>query len=462
MIARLFAGACTLALVHASPVQAEEKKGDAPWTLQEAIGNPDNFKLSANVRLRYEALHNQFRPGFDRDDDLIEAQTSIAAEWDTGPIRIGAEMVDSRAWDSDAGSSVGTSEVNTLELLQAYVSADFGDALGTGSDLRLDAGRFVLDLGSRRLLARSNFANSPNGFAGAKLELRTKAKDQLTLFYTQPSQKLPRDKDRILDNDTQWDRNGEDLVFWGGFFAKPKVIGTGAAEAYFFGLEEDDTSARATRDRHLFTPGARLYRDPAAGKFDYEFEYAYQFGTISEGSSATARTIPVSAHYLHAEAGYQFAGDWKPRISLEYDLATGDDGRRSYGRFDGLYGSRRADYGPSGMFGPLGRSNLSSPGVRLEVTPSKRWDAMAFWRLAWLDSATDTFASTGVSDPTGQSGRFGGHQIEARVRYWVIPKAIRVELGGAALLRGSFLRNAPAATDWGNSVYGFGDISFTF
>lgn len=462
MIARFLAGAGLFALAYAAPAAAEEKKDDAPWTLQEAIGNPDNFKLSANIRLRYEALHNQFRPGFDRDDDLVEAQTSIAAEWDTGPVHIGAEMVDARAWDGDAGSSVGTGEVNTFELLQAYVGADLGAVLGTGSDLRLDAGRFVLDLGSRRLLARSNFANSPNGFAGVKVDLRTKAKEQLTLFYTQPSQKLPRDKDDILENDTQWDRNGGDQTFWGGFFAKPKVLGTGAVEAYFFALDEDDTTLRATRDRRLFTPGARIYRDPVAKSFDYEFEYAYQFGSISSGTTATAATLPVSAHYLHAEMGYQFGGAWKPRVSFEYDLATGDDASRSYGRFDGLFGSRRADYGPSGIFGPLGRSNLSSPGVRFEVTPSKSWDAMAFWRLAWLDSATDSFASTGVSDPSGQSGRFGGHQIEARVRYWVIPKAIRVELGGAALLRGTFLRNAPAATDWGNSVYGFGDISFTF
>ena len=172
--------------------------------------------------------------------------------------------------------------------------------------------------------------------------------------------------------------------------------------------------------------------------------------------------LDVSAHFLHAEAGYQFDGRWKPRIAFEYDLATGERPGGAYTRFDSLYGPRRFDYGPTGIYGPLGRNNISSPGVRLEVTPSKRWDGFLFYRAAWADSATDSFASTGVVDASGASGSFGGHQVEARARYWVIPKALRLDFGGAALFHGRLLRDAPNANGFGDTYYSYIDLTASF
>jgi hypothetical protein len=60
-------------------------------------------------------------------------------------------------------------------------------------------------------------------------------------------------------------------------------------------------------------------------------------------------------------------------------------------------------------------------GVRAEITPSPVWDAFIAYRPLWLESATDTFAATLIRDRTGRSGTFAGHQIEGRLRYWIIP-----------------------------------------
>lgn len=461
MIARLLIGSSLFGLAALPLAAAAQDSGDA-WTLQEAIGNPEGLKVSGSVRVRYEALGNQFRPGLDENDDLVSIQTRLAAEYDTGPIRIGGELIDSRAYAADAGSSVGTGEVNALELVQAYIGADLGAAFGKGTSASVDAGRFVLNLGSRRLAGRNNFRNTTNAFTGAKFEFRGKGKEQLTLFYTYPQQRLPSDKASILDNKVEWDREGDDLIFWGGFLAKPKAFGNANLDLYFFALDEDDTPTRATRDRHLFTPGARLYRDPSPGKVDFEFEYAYQFGDISSSSAAAAPQVDVSAHFLHAEVGYQFSGPWRPRVALEYDLATGDKTGGGYGRFDSLFGPRRFDYGPTGIYGPLGRNNISSPGIRIEVKPSSRWDGFVFYRAAWLDSATDSFASTGLRDASGASGKFGGQQIEARARYWVIPSALRLDVGGAVLFQGRFMEQAPNANGFGDTVYTYADLTFSF
>ncbi|MGZ3248260.1 MAG: alginate export family protein [Croceibacterium sp.] len=434
---------------------------DEPWTLQEALGNPEGLKVSASIRARYEALHDQFRPALDKNDDLVTIRTDIAAEYDTGPVRIGAELVDSRAYFGDPGSSIGTGEVNALEPIQAYLGADLGPVLGKGTTSTLDAGRFVLDLGSERLVARNNFPNTTTAFTGAKFDWHGAGKERLVLFYTYPQQRLPDDKPSILRNKVKWDHEGDDLVFWGGFFNKPKIAGATSLDLYFYALDENDWTGHPTRDRHLFTPGARLFREPATGKVDYQLEYAYQFGHISTGTTAGAPRQDVSAQTLHAELGYQFGSGWQPRLAVFYDFASGDRPGGKYGRFDGLFGTRRADWGPGGIYGPLGRSNISSPGIRLEVKPSKRWDGFVAYRAIWLDSASDSFASTGVRDASGKSGNFAGHQVEARARYWLIPKMLRFETGGAVLFDGRFLSTASNANGFGNTTYGYADFTLT-
>lgn len=460
MIARLVPGASLLVLaLIGSPALAETT--DQPWTLQQAIGNPDDLKVSASVRARYETLGNQFRPGLDKNDDLVTFQTDIAAQYDTGPIRIGGELMDSRAYFGDPGSAVGTGEVNALELVQAYAGADFGPLFGKGTSASLDAGRFTLPLGSGRLVARNNFRNTTNAFTGAKFVFRGKANEQLTLFYTYPQQRLPSDKAGILDNHVQWDHEGDDLKFWGGFLNAPKIAGSTNLDLYFFGLEEHDTPDHATKDRHLFTPGLRVFRNPAPGKFDYQLEYAYQFGHVSTSTTPGAAKQNVSAQMLHAEVGRQFAGSWQPRVALEYDFGSGDKPGGDYGRFDNLFGARRSDWGPTAIYGPLGPANIRSAGVRLEVKPSKRWDGLIEYRAAWLDSATDTFASTGVKDASGGSGKFAGQQIQARARYWVLPKTLRLDAGGAVLFNGRFLSDAPNSNHFGNTLYSYIDLTLT-
>ncbi len=316
--------------------------------LQEALGNPGGLTLEGTFRTRYEALDGQFRRGLDSSDDIVALRTTLFAEYDTGPIRFGAELTDARAYDTDPGSSVGTGDVNALELTQAYIGADFGDIASSGSDTSLDIGRFTMDFGSRRFIGRNNFRNSINAFTGGRLAIESESID-IRLFYTLPHQRLPSDKPAILDNDIEWDRESFDLVFWGGTVTPRDIWQGSAIDGYFLALDEDDSPARATRDRHLFTSGLRLYRDPEPGRTDFEFEGAYQFGEISASSDAGSASLDVSAWFVHAEIGHQFDAPWQPRVALEYDLASGDGPGRSYGRLDTLFGVRRPDYGPTGI-----------------------------------------------------------------------------------------------------------------
>ena len=310
-------------------------------------------------------------------------------------------------------------------------------------------------------MARNNFRNTTNAFTGIEGDWRGADGSKFTAFYTLPVQRLPSDKASILNNTVEWDRQSFDLAFWGGFYSHSVARGT-ALEIYLFGLNERDSPGIATRDRTLYTPGVRLVRTPAAEHWDYEFEGAYQFGHVSTTTAATAPREAVSAYTLHAEVGRTFGGGWQPHLSFEYDLASGDGPGAGNGRFDALYGARRSDFGPTSLFGPYGRSNISAPGVRLEVKPSKRLEAFVHYSPARLAEKTDSFDSTGVRDASGAAGSFAGHEIEARMRYALVPDFLRLEAGGAVLFEGRFLRDAPNANGFGDPVYGYMELSAQF
>lgn len=429
--------------------------------LHEAVGAPENLTLTASVRSRVEGIDGQFRPNVAEDDFMFSLKTTVVAEYDAGPVRAGAELWDARSYGQKRNSSAGTNEVNAMELVQAYLGVDIDD-LGGGSKAVARAGRFTLDIGSRRLVARQAFRNTTNAYTGAYVDWTGRGGDRLILLWSMPQIRLPDDADGIRDDEVEWDQETTDLQLFGGSFTKAGVFGKGTLEIYGYRLMERDSTERQTRNRRLFTPGMRLFRKPAKGAIDFDIEAAYQFGETRESTAVgDVNDLDVSAYLVHAEIGKTFAGPLNPRLSVHYDLASGDEASsRTYNRFDTLFGARRFDYGPTGLYGPIGRANLLSPGVRLDVKPDKRLDASAMYRALWLDSTTDSFASTGVRDRTGASGRFAGHQLEARVRYWIVPELLRIDTGAAYLAKRRFLDDAPNAPDTGDTRYAYMDLTF--
>jgi hypothetical protein len=405
----------------------------------------DGLSVSGSVRLRYETIAGQARAGFNSDDTLFNVRSQILAEYRDDGIRVGAELYDSRAYGADPRTPISTNEVNALELVQAYVAGDIARPFGKGSKLSLTAGRMTLNLGSRRLVAADDYRNTTNGYTGMRADLSVPGGIRATLIYTLPQLRLPDGARDIRDNKVQVDRESFDLVLWGGLVSRAGTIGPAMGELSYFHLGERDAAGRPTRDRSLDTFGARVLAEPGSGKIDYEVEAIYQTGEISVSLAPTAATLRVSATFIHADMGYTFAHPWKPRLSLEFDRASGDKSGGRYGRFDTLFGMRRADLAPAGLYNAVGRANIATPGLRLEASPGKRIDWFAAYRPMWLASDEDSFSTTAVRDATGRAGDFAGHQIEARMRYWLIPSRVRFEANGLLLAKGRFLRDAPNA-----------------
>lgn len=433
----------------AAPAFAEEK------------GAEDGFSISGTTRLRYEAIDGQPRTGFNQRDDLVNLRTTLLAEYRDGPVRIAAELWDSRVYGGDSGTPITTAEANPLEFVQAFAEIKSKDLVGRGSSATLQTGRFLLNLGSRRLVAADDYRNTTNGYTGARADFGWRGGWKATLVYTLPQQRRPDGPAELRRNVVALDREGFDLVLWGGLVSKTQLPGQTMGEISFFHLGERDRAGRSTRDRSLNTVALRMLREPAPAQVDFEFEAILQRGKISTGLAATAPRQQVGAWFVHAEAGYSFAGGWKPRLSIEYDHASGDRPGGRYGRFDTLFGMRRADLGPSGLYNAFGRANFISPGLRLEAAPGARTDMMATVRPIWLAERTDSFSTTGVRDPSGRSGSFAGTQLDGRLRHQ-LSKSLRIELDAVLLAKGAFLRDAPNAPPGKWTKYGSLNATLSF
>lgn len=447
------AGTLILALgasIATHAVQAAETENP----LHAALHAPDNLDIRAEIRLRHENMDGEFRPGLAPSEHVLSLRSRLIVEYKGAGFRVGTEIIDARAYGEADRSAITTGSVNALEPLQAYVAFDLG-----GRKNSLKAGRFDLALGSSRLVGRPDFSNFPQGYSGARLDWSLGDRVKATSFWTMPHRRLPDDPEGLHGNGVHLDHEGSALQFMGTHASLSKLPASLIAEAYVYRLVERDKADTATRNRRLWTVGARLSRKPSAGAFDLDMEAAYQGGTV-RASSAMSDTVdlPVSAWFGHAELGRTWAIPSALRLSAFIDVGSGDRPGGRFGRFDGLFGARRADLGPGGLYGPLSWSNMVSPGIRAEVKPDKRFDAFLAGRLAYLYSATDSFAATGLRDRSGKAGDQAGVQVEARARYWIKPGRLRIEAGATTFAKSRFCQSIRATSDQHDTHYAYGDI----
>lgn len=438
--------ACLL-LAVANPAMA------APTPLQAAIGNPGWLHLSGNARARIESIEDQIRPGFKPNEDLLSLRTVIRADIGSGPVHLVGEIWDSRSYAIRPGSAAGTGEVNVFEPVQLHAIADFGPAFGAGSGLVVTAGRMVLNLGSRRLIAADDYRNTTAGYTGLRADFTARPGAQATFIYVLPQQRLPDSFDDVRHNRFALDRESFDVRLWGGIIGLDHASGAVHADASLFRFIERDAPGRPTRDRNLTTIDVRLIREPVQGGFDGEIEAAYQWGQTRNGLAAALPVQAVAAGFVHVDAGYSLAGGWHPRLAAEFDFASGDRPGGRYTRFDTLFGMRRADFSPGALLGVMGRSNIVTPALRLELAPTPRSDGHLLARAMWAASASDGFSTSGLRDATGRSGGFAGYEFDTRLRHWLVPARLRAEINADLFLRRGVLRAAPNAPPGATTAY---------
>ncbi|HET7132988.1 MAG TPA: alginate export family protein, partial [Gammaproteobacteria bacterium] len=410
-------------------------------------------------------IDSQFRPGLSTSDRLLALQTSFTFDVSLPKLEVVGEIVDSRGEWNDAGSFVSTSIVDALEPQQLYVAWKLDGTLQAGSKSALRVGRMTADLGKRRVIARSRYSNAVAGFLGADWTWRGAKGSEARAFYYIPMRTLPADVTGLTDDDHELDRATRGAAFTGVYYQFAPLADKSTLEVYALDLDVNPSPQARATTADFWTLGARLYRNPEPRHWTYEVEPMLQRGESADTFGGVTRTgLDQRASYLHAEAGYAFAGKSAPVLLVQYSFASGDEDPADarVGRFNSLFGDRTFEFGPTDIYGALSRGNIETLGIRLTLKAAPRWQAMVHYADARLAEARDAWVGSGWRDATGASGKDLGRQLEARFTWAAIKDRLTVETGVAHLALGRFPEQAAAGSLRGDPSFFYTALTTTF
>ncbi|MFO0985126.1 MAG: alginate export family protein [Planctomycetota bacterium] len=399
------------------------------------------IKLGGQIRVRGEyrtpgdyRLPGTFgRPAADRphdDIDFVLLRTRLHADAELKDhLRTFIELQDSRSFGAEG--SVLTDDEG-LGLHQAYLDVDH-----MWDDLSLRLGRQELSYGDGRLVNALDWSNFSRTWDAAKLVYSVEG-NQLDVFAS-----IIREGVAFKPTDPNARAADDDQNFNGIYYHN-----TGLQNQEFdlycfqrrFGNDPFTNEEGGKGDVRDYTIGAR--EKGKYGALDQSFEYAYQFGNRADDQ--------VDAWALAAVLGV--TGDdlpGKPRLSLEYDFATGDrdptDGKIQ--TFDPLF-----PYGHfyQGFMDVFAWKNGGDLALRLAAKPCDRWTlelALHDFRLAraedaWYDSAGNAIRR----DPAGNSGTKVGNEIDLTARVAATDN-LGLYLGYGYFLPGTFVRETGDSKD---------------
>ncbi|MCX7098799.1 MAG: alginate export family protein [Methylococcales bacterium] len=470
------------------------------WNLHDALHLPDWLTVGLENRTRYETLSDTFKPSQPAPapqagggNQQITLQTDLWIQAKFGNFRFATEFLDARALLSDQGTNntpnpPNNTMVDTADFAQAYVSWADQNAFYSGLGMEVKAGRQTLDMGSRRLVSRPIFRNTVNSFTGLKIRVLDYDRWQFNAFGTMPVLRYPNyvntppggdpdllaaNANQLANGDHEWDLEDTQTFFSGGIIEGYDLFKHINAELYLYNLNEGDSTNNPTRNRKYFTPGLRFYIKPSKGNFDFVAEGMGQFGTAQYNTRANNQQQHHQAWSEHIEAGYSFDLPMSPRFVIEYDWASGSKSSKytpgaSDGRFDSLYAATDIDFGSSGIYSAFQRSNINSPGYRINFAPRPNINVALQQRLIWLDSAGDCWGGASCSsavapgligNPQGTSGSYVGDQLGITSRY-NFNSSLNLDAGWFHLFKGEFAKTG-VSTATGTTTPG-GDTDYFY
>ena len=412
-------------------IQRKELEWSRYW--KTAMNLPDWVDLGMENRTRFESVDHPWRStqkvGGGRTDSQVALRTRVRFGLGNGPVRFLFEGQDSRSyWDNDPGDFVNTTTVNEWDILQLFGSLTVNNALGSGLRTDLHFGRMTLDFGSRRYVARNDFRNTTNAFDGFHWQIANANLWRFRTFLVEP----------VIRDDVKLDEQNKNFLFWGAYLENFQIPWL-KFNAFYYGLN-DQRFANNNLHRTYGTYGLRFFKSPGISEFDYELEGAVQVGHLG--------TVDHFAYNPNVQVGYTFNVPWKPRFLVQYAYASGTrtPGGSQNGTFDPLFGARRFDLMPTGIFGPFLRSNISSPGWRLIVTPAMGWRIQLKQRFWYLAQSRAVNGGLLLQDPSGGSGNYLGHDLEFRVQ-WVVSQNLDFDAGYDHWFKGSYFDRLPSSAN---------------
>ena len=329
-----------------------------------------------------------------------------------------------------------------LDLHQLFV--DFNIALRKNRSLVVRVGRQELSFGSSRFVSFREGPNVRSSFDALRATAQM-GKWTLDAFLAKPVETDPGYFDDAPIRTTTF----------GGFYAVrplPLFSKGGKLDIYYFGLDKKTARFNQGVGREIrHTLGTRIWS--TGEKWDYNYEFAYQFGRFGQNGN-------ISAWTAASDNGYTFENiAFKPRLGFKANITSGDKNQN-----DGNLQTFNALFPKGAYFGqltPIGPANHIDLHPTLNLQISKRIEFYADYLWFWRTSLNDgVYGVPGnLLKPAGKSrARFVGQQFNTELTI-SIDRHTTFTLDYARFFVGDFLRDVPPSR---NTTYFAAWITYKF
>jgi hypothetical protein len=318
---------------------------------------------------------------------------------------------------------------DAMDLRLGYI--EIGDVEKKSISLR--AGRQELAFGAERLIGNANWLNTARSFDGARGTLRF-AGLRLDLFGARV----------VQPTDGEFDLNTPGNNFYGIYSSTEKFVPKATFEPYFLWRRASNaamkTGGRGTLD--FGTYGLRWVGKLPAN-LDYGMEMDKQAGSLGTNS--------ISAWAGHWVLGQSFPKlKFKPRLSAEYNFASGDNPRdaTTVGTFDQLYATAHDKYG---LADQVGWKNIHDLRAGVDFKLAAKWALVSRYNAWWLANTHDALYSAAnaviARVPNGSAGKFVGQEFDSVVAY-NLSKQLQLSGGYGHIFPGTFLQHATKGSSY--------------
>jgi hypothetical protein len=310
---------------------------------------------------------------------------------------------------------------NPMDFREGYVELNFG----AHTTVNVRAGRQELAFGGERLIGPADWGMSRTFDAvDVSLSMRRARVDLVAGSV-------------VLADPTRLDRHKPGEHFYGAYGSVKSLLPGMTVEPYLLFKQSllIKSESYVTGDAIVASPGVRV-----SGKFAGRFDYAAE-AIVQRGSYSADR---VSARAASALAGWTLSSaSWKPRVSAEYNYASGDPAARDFNRntFDQFYPSNHGYYG---MIDQFGWKNMKNFRAGFDLVAAKKLKLRSDYndfRLATVqDSLYNSSGTSAVLNRKATSNRIGSEVNVVGLYEW--SKIWKFGAGIGHLFAGEFLRQS--------------------
>lgn len=204
-------------------------------------------------------------------------------------------------------------------------------------------------------------------------------------------------------------------------------------------------------DQSRHTVGGRAVKKATVGggtRLDLTAEGYYQFGEIGDGTGI-GRNLDISAHAFHIDGGVTLPVPMQPRLSAEYNNASGDKaGDGDFGGFDQLYPTNHIHFG---YMDRMAWKNMQHLAFGLQLRPMKDSHFEVTGHFFSLNEETDGWyhAGQGAIIPPCSMEKIDagncntdeiGQEIDVVYTHFFTPgNHVAWQIGGGVFLPGEYL-----------------------